>query len=166
MFLQVTSDLRLNRFEPVLTGYLWSCHNRQPVAVAVRRNLAEKPDRTGLPDTTNDVKCVVWAIRKLFYYSFHVILLLLTMVFRYYFIWEGLVKAVTMKTGPNTSFGPLVSFFIFISCFVSNDCIQVLFIYRKAYETMKTGPFISIFSYLRPPVCFFFPFYFSLFILY
>ena len=45
------SDLRLNRFEPVLTGYLGSCHNRQPVAVAVRRNLAEKLDRTGLPDT-------------------------------------------------------------------------------------------------------------------
>ena len=68
-----------------------------------------------------------------------------------------------MKTGPNTSFGPLVSFFIFISCFVSNDCIQVLFIYRKAYETTKTGPFISIFSYLRPPVCFFFSIYFILY---
>ena len=46
------SDLRLNHFEPVLTGYLRSCHNRQPVAVAVRRNLAEKPDQTGLPDTS------------------------------------------------------------------------------------------------------------------
>ena len=46
----------MNRFEPVLTGYLGSCHNRQPVAVAVRRNLAEKPDRTGLPDTSYEMK--------------------------------------------------------------------------------------------------------------
>ena len=49
----------MNRFEPVLTGYLRSCHNRQPVAVAVRRNLAEKPDRTGLPDTTNPCHSLV-----------------------------------------------------------------------------------------------------------
>ena len=40
-----------NRLFAVRSGYLGSCHNRQPVAVAVRRNLAEKPDRTGLPDT-------------------------------------------------------------------------------------------------------------------
>ena len=41
----------MNRLFGVRSGYLGSCHNRQPVAVAVRRNLAEKPDRTGLPDT-------------------------------------------------------------------------------------------------------------------
>ena len=40
-----------NQFLAVRSGYLGFFHNRQPVVVAVRQNLAEKPDRTGLPDT-------------------------------------------------------------------------------------------------------------------
>ena len=41
---------------------------------------------------------------------------------------------------PDASFGPFVSFFLSISCFIiTNKCIQVLFIYGKA-ATMETGP--------------------------
>ena len=52
----------------------------------------------------NNAKCVIWAIRKLFYYSFRV-LLLLTTVFRYYFIREGLGKAMTTKRAQTRRLG-------------------------------------------------------------
>ena len=54
-----------NRLFAVRSGYLGSCHNRQPVAVAVRRNLAEKPDRTGLPDTisSNSIRWIIHSVQ-------------------------------------------------------------------------------------------------------
>src|ERR1700679_718954 len=44
----------LDSFFAVRSGFFCFCHNRQPVAVAVRQNWAERPDRTG-PLNTNPI---------------------------------------------------------------------------------------------------------------
>ena len=73
----------------------------------------------------NDVKRVVWAICKFFYFLSRV-LLLLTSVFRYYFIYG---KAETTITGPNDARRVVWAFrkflILFLSCFiVTNECVR------------------------------------------
>ncbi len=63
----------MDRFFAVRSGFLGACHNRQPVAVAVRPNLAKKPDRTG-PLNTIDKKSLLLAsyfISNSWYVSFY-----------------------------------------------------------------------------------------------
>ena len=69
-FLWVTTERSINRFGPKKTGFFRSgCQlpmnrkSRQPVRLRLHRNLAEKPDQTGLLNTTKlDAKGDNWAI--------------------------------------------------------------------------------------------------------
>ena len=81
-----------------------SCHNRQPVAVAVHRNLVEKPDQTELPDTS------FWYV---FSFSFSFYLLILYFGYRITTTWHstsaeegghevrGRKSEEQLKMGPN-----------------------------------------------------------------
>ena len=67
----------------------------------------------------NDVKCVVWAICKVFFFLFRVFLLL-TNVFRYHLTMGRQRPRKWAETTPNASFRPFVSYIYIYLCFITS----------------------------------------------